>query len=309
MCHPPGMDFAFRARNASTSSNLSFATSVVAAHSRSRSERRSRHAMDAVDELMPKRYYVPLIAAKKTVQWNGKLRRGFSGVMILFITMPLWLGIPIWILIAIANRKATPSTALVSRTITAPDGRVVTMLVPANELLEVSIAKLYPNGEIPQVVPRLASATAEAQSQVTPRLAAPLSEIYPVTPRVPPTRDQSSFFRRADGYFRTSVWLGGVVIVIGIFIALFAPSGPATPPPQSVMAPTPFRGQQQTGQQQVTPVAKMVRVKTKSNIRTGAGTAFPVVRTANAGETFLVITQSLGWAQIEGGWIAMSQVE
>ena len=93
--------------------------------------------------------------------------------MFFIFTVPLWVALIIWVICLIGNSKkaVTTDVPMVQRTVTAPDGRVVTMLVPANEPASVSIARLYPaapsipTGALPgvdYVNPRYANASRSA---------------------------------------------------------------------------------------------------------------------------------------------------
>ena len=66
--------------------------------------------------------------------------------MFLIVTTPLWLGLIIWGIMALARAGAPKTPPMIQRTIKAPDGRVATFLVPADEPASVTIAKMYPPG-------------------------------------------------------------------------------------------------------------------------------------------------------------------
>jgi hypothetical protein len=68
--------------------------------------------------------------------------------MLFFVTMPLWLGLIIWAVLAMGKTNGThvgnaKGKKLVSRTVTAPDGKVVTYVVPADEPADVTIARMH----------------------------------------------------------------------------------------------------------------------------------------------------------------------
>lgn len=62
--------------------------------------------------------------------------------MFLLISVPLWLGLFVIICRALA-RSAARSSGTIQRTITAPDGRTQTFLVPASEPANVTIARMH----------------------------------------------------------------------------------------------------------------------------------------------------------------------
>jgi hypothetical protein len=72
--------------------------------------------------------------------------------MFLIVTMPLWLGLLIWGLVALSKKAASGPKApqMIKRTVTAPDGRVSTFIVPVDEPASVTIARMYPPGQAPE---------------------------------------------------------------------------------------------------------------------------------------------------------------
>src|SRR4051812_24643795 len=84
-----------------------------------------------------------------------------------------FVGFAIWFIRGLVKRpqkqdKAdkAPAVPMIKRIIKAPDGRMVTMIVPADEPTSVSIAKLYPQGEGPPPPP-------PGMDHVDPRYAPP----------------------------------------------------------------------------------------------------------------------------------------
>jgi hypothetical protein len=73
--------------------------------------------------------------------------------MLFIVTLPLWLALIMWLIKLMAGGQKSAAEPMIARIITTPDGRVVTLMVPASEPTSVSIARLYPPGEGPPSPP------------------------------------------------------------------------------------------------------------------------------------------------------------
>ncbi len=63
--------------------------------------------------------------------------------MLFLVTMPLWLGLPIWLIMLMARSAKPRQPKFLERTITTPDGRRQIFWVPADEPPSTTIAKMY----------------------------------------------------------------------------------------------------------------------------------------------------------------------
>jgi hypothetical protein len=93
--------------------------------------------------------------------------RRVSQIMFLIVSTPLWLALLIWGIMALARAGAPKTPPMIHRIVTAPDGRVVTFLVPADEPASVTIAKMYPPGH------QIEGSAVSPPANVVPRPIAP----------------------------------------------------------------------------------------------------------------------------------------
>lgn len=209
------------------------------------------------------------------------------------VIVPLWLAFIIWIIKVIAEKNSSKA-AVVQRTITAPDGRKVTFMVPASEPISVSIARMYPGIVVD-------SSQAPANRIITID--------SPAQP--PPSQDRST----AQNVFLSCV---GLIVVVALLSSLIGGSSNRA----DVYKPSPYIAPAQAApvwtpppSSSVTPSPEKVKLKTGANIRAFGSRAGAIIRVATQGEVLMKFGEANGWTQIgpigadrPEGWIANSTI-
>ena len=229
------------------------------------------------------------------------------------VILPLWLAIILWIIkIVVVAAKKDSKVTVVQRTITAPDGRQATFVVPVDEPASVSIGSMYPDGivQYPQ-----------ASVNRTITLEAP-----PCSPLIP-------------GDFVAFKVIGGCVglIAIAMIFAGISDHGykkapddlpdrlspsynlPAkvTVTTSTVIADPPSAIPALTAPTSHIPpvVLERVRLKTRSNIRVFGSRAGAVIRAVSQGTVLAKFGEANVWTQVgvlgaDGpeGWVANSTI-
>ncbi len=209
-------------------------------------------------------------------------------------TVPVWVGIIIWIIQASAKRGAKSN--MIQREIISPDGRKVTMVVPANEPPAVSIAKLYPGGVVPE--------HPGTSSTHTPLSGPPIQ--YPRQPlEVLPSPD----YTPADN--RPWKWIVITGLVVIVFITIMnihanrsdttaSQDLPVTLLPAVTYSVTP------------SPILPHVTLKTGANLRVGPSRTAAVLRVLRQGDVLTKFGEENHWLRVGNsvaeGWIAESVV-